>query len=230
MHRKKTPSSGILLCDRSWIAQPTPWTGGRQSGGLHFWGLHLSDQFWISLTTHWTGGLHIASLEPILDLATHSLDWVSTLWGVHFGGLRWTGGLHTSGLHYECLHSDDRFWMFPPTHWTGGLHPKSLHFWGPHSSNRFCISPPTHWTGVLHSGVYTLGVYFRATDLGSRHPLIGLGVYTLLGGYILGVYTRATDFGSHHPLIGLVGVNTPGVYTFEGVRSSDRCWISPHRK
>ena len=49
-------------------------------------------------------------------------------------------------------------------------------------------------------GAYSLGAYsLRATNFGSRRPLIGLGAYSL-GAYSLGAYSlgasRATDFGS----------------------------------
>ena len=71
--------------------------------------------------------------------------------------------------------------------------------------------------GVYRLRVYALGDYTRATDFGSRHPLIPLGLY-ILGVYTEGVYTRATDFGSR---IGLDGY-TLGVYTLElYIRATD---------
>ena len=55
-------------------------------------------------------------------------------------------------------------------------------------------------------GAYSLGAYsLRATNFGSRRPLIGLGAYSLgvysLGAYNLGAYSLwATDFGSRQAL------------------------------
>ena len=53
--------------------------------------------------------------------------------------------------------------------------------------------------GNLQLGTYSLGAYSsRATDLGSREPLIGLGAYCL-GAYSLGL--PILELGNHSPAL-----------------------------
>ena len=68
----------------------------------------------------------------------------------------------------------NRFWI--------GLGVYTLRVWGNDSGHQFWISQTTHWTRVLHfGGLHSRGLQSRATDFGSRNPLIGLKDYTLGG-------------------------------------------------
>ena len=75
------------------------------------------------------------------------------------------------------------FWVF-----TLGLHFGGLH------SEQPIWDPATRSSRRLHfRGLHSRGLQSWATDLGSRNPLIGLGVYTI-GAYTLWVYSLGRPF------------------------------------